>query len=328
MEKSLLGKTGLSVTKISLGGLFLSDIGGDFGDSRQAALYALEQGVNYIDTAPGYANSEEVLGKILKQWSGKRPILSTKVGLPPPFNPKSKEAVIRSVENSLHKLGVDYLDIVMIHEPDRPLEYDWWDDKLACEGPVMDALISLKQQGKIGFIGLGGTTAHELSMVCGTGKFDVVLTAFNYSLLWREAENEIFPVAQEHQMGIVAGSPLQQGAFAKRYSKEITYGAPWITQQRREQFLALYDLLDGAGMDIVELALRFVISNPAVHCMLTGAKNRDEIEDNIKIIKRGPLTQDILRQLRLIYAMVPYRPTLEPFALPFGTVGVPVGKFR
>jgi len=74
-------------------------------------------------------------------------------------------------------------------------------------------------------IGLGGTTAYELPHIINTGRFDVVLTAFNYSLLWREAANEVLPAAKKQGMGIVIGSPLQQGALARRYDDEVRGGA-------------------------------------------------------------------------------------------------------
>jgi aryl-alcohol dehydrogenase-like predicted oxidoreductase len=90
-------------------------------------------------------------------------------------------------------------------------------------------LEELKQQGLVRFTGLGGTTAYEMARLIRTGKFDVVLTAFNYSLLWREAEREVLPAAIEHDMGIVIGSPLQQGSLARRYDDEVRSGAPWLS---------------------------------------------------------------------------------------------------
>lgn len=329
MQKEILGKTGLEVTKLSLGGCFLSNIGGAFEQTKTAALYALEQGVNYIDTAPApsYGDSEEVLGNILKEWTGKKPVLSTKVGTPPPFNPKSKKDIIESVEKSMEKLHTDCFDIVYIHEPDRKGEHDWWDNELTCEGPVIEALDDLKKRGVIKYTGVGGTTAHELAVICDTGKFDVVLTAFNYSLLWREAQYEILPVAKKHNMGVVLGSPLQHGFMAVRHDDEIENGAPWISEPRRHQFKLLYKLLDETSMEIVEMALRFVISNPVVDCVLTGSRSKEEVAENIKTIEKGPLQKDILEKLDEIYSLVPFRPSLEQFDLPFGNEKKPIGLF-
>jgi len=327
MQKAILGRTGLEVTKLSLGGLFMSEIGGKFEQSKIATLYALEMGINYIDTAPSYWDSETVLGNILKDWTGKKPILSTKLGTPPPFNPKSVKDIIESVEKSMEKLHTNFIDIVMIHEPERKGQFDWWENELTCEGPVIEALDILKKKGIVKYTGVGGTTAHELALVCDSGKFDVVLTAFNYSLLWREAQYEIFPIAKKHNIGIICGSPLQQGSLAVRHDDEIYNGAPWISEPRREQFKALYKLLDETGMGIVEMAMRFVISNPIVSCVLTGSRSKEELIGNMVSIDKGPLPDDILKRLDEIYAMVPFRPTMEQFALPFGNDRKPIGLF-
>jgi aryl-alcohol dehydrogenase-like predicted oxidoreductase len=327
MEKAILGRTGIEITKLSLGGLFMSEIGGEFDQAKEATLRALDKGINYIDTAPSYWNSETVLGNILKDWKGKKPAISTKVGTPSPFNPKSKKDIVDSVKRSMERLHTDYLDILMVHEPERRLHYDWWDNELAREGPVIEALEELKKQGVIRYTGVGGTTAHELAMVCDTGKFDVVLTAFNYSLLWREAQYEILPVAKKHNMGVIAGSPLQQGSLAVRHDDEINNGAPWISKPRRDQFKELYKLLDETDMSIVEMAMRFVISNPIVSCVLTGSRSKAEIDANYAAVDKGPLPEDLLKKLDKIYTMVPFRPTLEQFALPFGNESKGIGLF-
>lgn len=329
MEKAILGRTGLEVTKMSLGGCFISNIGGGFEQSKEAVLYALGQGINYIDTAPApcYGDSEKVLGSIVSEWTGEKPIFSTKIGEPPPFDPKSKKDVIESVEKSMEKLNTDCIDILLVHEPERRGEHDWWDNELNCEGPVIEALDELKKQGIIKYTGVGGTTAHELSVVCNTGMFDVVLTAFNYSLLWREAEYSILPVAKKHNMGVIAGSPLMHGAMAVRHDEEIKSGAPWISEPRRRQFKILYGLLDETGMGIVEMAMRFVISNPEIDCVLSGARSKKEVAENIKLIEKGPLPADILKELDEIYALVPFRPSLEQFDMPFGNEKKPIGLF-
>lgn len=322
METSVLGRTGLEVTRLSLGGFFLSVHGGDFEMSKQATLAALRRGIKYIDTAPNYYDSEQVLGTILKEWDGDV-ILSTKLGgRPKPFDPQNKAALIESVEQSLRYLHRDYVEILMIHEPDRKREYNWWTDELHYEGPVMEAIEELKTRGLIRYTGIGGTTAHELARICDSGKFDVVLTAYNYSLLWREAQYETFPNAIKHNMGIICGSPLQQGALARRYDDEINHGAPWISEPRRRQYKELYKLLDEAGMEIVEMAVRFVISNPIVNCVLTGSRSQQEFEQNCNAVEKGPLPADILKRLDEIYAMVPFRPSLEYFTLPFGNDNV------
>ncbi len=327
MQRRVLGRTGLEVSRIGLGGLFLADWFNDQAGAAALVKHALDCGINYIDTAPMYGNSEEQLGealRVLASGSAKHAcldslVLSTKLGArPEPFDAKNKDALFESFRESLRLLGRSRVELLIIHEPDRPGQYDWWDDFDRAVGPVMEVVDELKQQGKIGYVGLGGTTAYEMPRLINTGKFDVVLTAFNYSLLWREAEIEVLPAAKNHGMGIIIGSPLQQGALARRFDEEVNAGAPWLSSPRRKQFKALYELLEEIGMPIVECAMRFVISNPDVHTVLTGSRSPAELDANVEAIARGPLPQDVLKRLDEIAAMVPFRPYCEPFSLPFG----------
>lgn len=318
MNKRPLGKTGLNVSELAMGGLFISRFGAAYEQARATIHRAIALGINYYDTAPGYYNSEEVLGRALEDVDAPL-IISTKLGgRPQPFQPQDREGLMRSVEESLKTLRRDYIDMLLIHEPDRPGQYDWWPAPWTYEGPVLDLLQDLKGQGVIGHIGLGGTTAYTLARIIRTGQFDVVLTAFNYSLLWREAELEVLPAAIEQNMGIIVGSPLQQGALARRYDEQIESGAPWLSSPRRKQYRALYALLDEIDMPLAEMALRFVISNPNISCTLTGARSPQEVEQNVAAVEKGPLPADILTRLDEIAAMVPFRPFEEPFGLPFG----------
>jgi aryl-alcohol dehydrogenase-like predicted oxidoreductase len=318
MNKRLLGKTGLEISELGLGGLFVASMFGPAERGIATIRRAVELGVNYVDTAPGYGNSEEVIGLALRETHTPL-ILSTKLGgRPQPFRPQDQAALFQSVEESLRLLGRETVDILMIHEPDRPGQYDWWPDWEDSHGPVMDLLEELKRDGTIRFTGLGGTTAYELPHIIRTGRFDVVLTAFNYSLLWREAEIAVLPAAQVQGMGIVIGSPLQQGALARRYDDEVNDGARWLSPPRRKQYQALYALLDELRLPIAELGIRFVISNPHISSVLMGARSPQEVELNVAAVEKGPLPPDVLRRLDEIAAMVPFRPFEEPFGLPFG----------
>jgi aryl-alcohol dehydrogenase-like predicted oxidoreductase len=315
VEKRKLGRTDLTVSELALGGLLL---GRDFERGKSIVRRAVELGINYIDTAAGYSKSEESLGLALEEIQAPL-IVSTKLGRrADPFQPQNRDALMRCVEESLKLLKRDRIDILMIHEPDRPGQYDWWTDPVNFDGPVMDLLGELKKQGVISFTGLGGTTAYEIVPIMRTGKFDVVLTAFNYSLLWREAVHAILPAAKELGMGVIVGSPLQQGALARRYDEEVRHGARWLSPPRRAQFVALYDFLDEIGMSLPEAGLRFVISNPDVSCVLMGAASPEEVEQNVAFVAKGPLPPDILKRLDGIAARVPFRPFEEPFGFPFG----------
>ena len=207
MNYRTLGKTGLQVSELGMGGLFVSSFAAAREEGCRAVRRALELGINYVDTAPGYLDSEEVMGEALE--GVEQPyVLSTKLGgRPQPFDAQDVDALRRSVEESLRLLRRDRIDILMIHEPDRPGQYDWFPDWERFHGPVVELLAELKAEGIIRYTGLGGTTAYTLPHILATGQYDVVLTAFNYSLLWREAEIAVLPEAVKQGMGIVIGSP-------------------------------------------------------------------------------------------------------------------------
>lgn len=315
MKTRKLGRTGLAVSELALGGLFVASFASPLETARRTVARALDLGVNYIDTAPTYGNSEEVLGEALA--GERRPfILSTKLsGAAPEYRTRDAAFLRKAFERSLTLLRRDRVDILMIHEPDRPGQLDWWDDPAGVGGPVLGLLDELKREGLIRFTGLGGTTSHELARLVDTGTFDVVLTAYNYSLLWREAALEIFPAAKRHGVGIVIGSPLQQQALSRRYDAQIERGAPWMSLSRREQYRALYRFLDETGLDIAECGIRFVLSNPDVSCALVGAASPEEVEKNVASAAKGPLPADLLARLDEIAAMVPFRPYEEPAGL-------------
>ncbi len=315
LERRTLGRTGVEVSRLGLGGLFVAS----FLSERQQAIAtihrALELGVNYIDTAPGYGNSEEVVGDALRTIDTPV-VISTKLGgRPVPFDARDRAGLTASFEESLRLLGRERIDLLMIHEPDRPGQYDWWTDWYDLAGPVLDLAEEWKARGLIGALGLGGTTVYELTHLCRSGRFDVVLTAFNYSLLWREAEQTVIPAAREMGMGVIAGSPLQQGALARRYETIDDPAVYWLSDARRAQFRELYRLSDECGISVPELALRFVISNPAVDTVLMGARSADEVTQNVAAVNKGALPAGVLARLDEIAAMVPYRPFCEPFGI-------------
>jgi aryl-alcohol dehydrogenase-like predicted oxidoreductase len=316
MDQVVLGNTGLSVSRVGFGGLFVASFAAQYDDARQAVAHAVELGINYIDTAPGYGNSEEVLGQALQGVTAPL-VLSTKLGgRPQPFLPQDPACLRASVEESLRLLGRDHIDLLLIHEPDRPGQYDWWTDRVNVEGPVLELLDALKAEGKIRFTGLGGTTTTELAHLCRTGKFDVVLTAYNYSLLYREAALEVIPAAKAAGMGIIVGSPLQQGALSRRYDAQLD--APeafWISAMRKAQLKALYAFSDECGLSLPELGIRFVLSHPDIHCVLMGARCAAEVAQNAAAASAGPLPADVLARLDAIAALVPYRPFGEPFGI-------------
>lgn len=319
MEYRRLGRTGYDVSVLGMGGLFVSKIAGEDRQRAYDAVHrAFELGVNYVDTAPGYLDSEEVLGEALEGVTQPY-IMSTKLGgRPMPFEAQNLDHLKLSFAESLRLLKRDSVDILMIHEPDRPGQYDWWTDWESFTGPVTEYLAELKREGLVKWTGLGGTTPYILARICETGQFDVVLTAFNYSLLWRESAVSVFPEANKQDMGVIVGSPLQQGWLARRFDDQVNDNPPaWLSPPRRKQFQALYALIDDLRMPITDLAIRWVISNPDVDTTLMGARSVQEVEMNVAAVNQGPLPADVLARLEEIGAMVPFRPFNEPFGCGF-----------
>lgn len=321
MQRRLLGKTGLSISPLTLGGLFTSDLGGGVDATVETLTQAFDLGINFIDTAPAYANSEETIGKALKRVTNIPDdlVISTKFGgRPQPFDPQDKAALIGSAEESLRLLGLETIEVMIIHEPDRPQQYPWWTDPANVDGPVMEAIDELKKQGKIRYTGLGGTTVNEMQHLVASEKFDVLLAAFNYSLLYREAGNDLLPTAQSLGMGVMSGSVLQQGGLAKRYDEALRSKPAWMSSLRHKQFLALYQLLDDTGMALPELGVRFAAAHPAISTVLLGTSNAKHLEAGVRDIEKGPLPEELVQRLDAIAAMLPYRPFEEPMVLPMG----------
>jgi aryl-alcohol dehydrogenase-like predicted oxidoreductase len=340
MRKRTLGRTGLEVSELGLGGLFTSSLGGGARETARILERALDLGITFLDTAPAYADSEQLLGQALRRLGPRAGslVLSTKLGgRPKPFDPRDPKGLRASVEESRRLLDREVLDVLLIHEPDRPQLYDWWSDPRSCSGPVLDLVRRLKEEGVIRAYGLGGTTVAEMSHCVRTGNFEVLLTAFNYNALYREAADELLPAAFSLGMGVLIGSIYGQRGLGRRFDREVRERPPWLSRPRQQQLLAFYALADQSGLPVTELSLRFVLSNPSISCALIGAKSAEQLEASAEAGAKGPLPADLLRELDRVAAMVPFRPFEEPMILPFGKdyhgpglpnlgAGIPVGR--
>jgi aryl-alcohol dehydrogenase-like predicted oxidoreductase len=322
MKKRILGRTGLEVGEMSLGAAFVTGGDAGFDGALPVVRRALGLGMNPADTSADYGDSEQALGYALHE-IGKPCIVSTKLGprAGEPFDPKDKACLRRIFDESRRLLHREVIDILMIHEPDRPGEFDWYNDGVSFEGPVVDLLQELKQEGLVKYIGLGGTTAYPLARIMATGQYDVVLTAFNSSPLWREAMIAVMPEAQKQNMGVFLASPTQQGWLARRFDKEIEHGALFLSPPRRAQFKALYALCDDCRIEIPVLCLRWALGVPGVTSVLTGPRTVAQLEQNIQAVEQGPLPEEVNKRLDEIAEMVPFRPYDEPVECAFNKPG-------
>lgn len=318
MQTRRLGRTDLDISVLSIGGLYTSSLAGGESETRRIMQRAAELGINAIDTAPAYADSELTVGQAIDGLNAPL-IITTKLGgRPQPFDPQNIDALRASVDESLRLLGRDHIDILMVHEPDRPQQYPWWTSYDPLDGPALQLMDELKAAGKIRFTGLAGTTVTELSSLVRSDRFDIVLTAFNYNVLYRESKDTVIAAARQHDMGIVLASTLGQGFLTRRADEEVAAKPIWLAESRQKQLLEYYKLLDDSGLPAVEMCLRFAISNPDISTVPIGCKTVAQLEASVTAVEKGALPADILSRLDEIAAMVPNRPYEEPMILPFG----------
>jgi len=316
MKTRRLGRTDLDISVLSVGGLYTSSLAGGVAETRRIMRRAMELGINAIDTAPAYADSERTVGEAI-DGTDTPLIVTTKLGgRPQPFDPQDVDGLRHSVEESLRLLRRDVIDILMVHEPDRPQQYPWWTGYDPLEGPALDLMEELKTEGKIRYTGVAGTTVTEMTSLVGSGRFDVVLTAFNYNALFREAESTVFPIAKREDMGIVVGSVFGQGFLTRR--GDMSQRPIWLAEKRAKQLQAYYDLLDDLGMPAYELCLRFAMGNPAISTIPIGCKTMEHLESSVAAVEKGALPEDVLNRLDEIAEMLPCRPYEEPMILPLG----------
>jgi L-galactose dehydrogenase len=284
MEYNLLGRTGLSVSELSFGA---SSLGGVFHDvDRDEALRtvhaALEAGINYLDVSPAYGatKAEETLGAALRGIDRGRYHLSTKVGKytePGAYGRDtfdfSPERVRSSIRESMDRLGVDYIDIVYLHD------FDYADQKYADQALAegFGTLQELKHEGLIGFIGAGIYAMDLWKRVLLETDVDVLLVHNHYCLNDIRLV-ELLPLCEERGVGIVNASPFGSGLLTDR-------GAPdWhpVTPEQRVLFSRAAELCKDSGSSISKLALQFSSQNRDVPTTLFSTARTESVARNLK----------------------------------------------
>lgn len=274
LEIRQLGKTHMNVTAVSLGGAGLGGIFGPVGDAEGVAAVerALELGMNYLDTSPKYGQAERRMGLALRGVPRDSYYISSKVGTHPekPLD-YSAEAARWTVARSLEVLGVDYLDLCHIHEP----EPHHLDQALA-PGGAMEALVELKEQGVIRAIGIGVQDHDAHRRAIATGHLDVSMMVNDYTLL-RQDVDDIFALARERGLGLVNGAALAMGLLSGRDPDSI--GTPVWTPPADEVRAAkeVTAWCAARGVPVLALALQFSLRQTAYHCTLLGAATAEEV---------------------------------------------------
>ena len=275
LELRRLGSTRMEVTAVGLGGAGLGGVFGPVGDADGVAAVekALELGINYLDTAPGYDDAERRTGLALRGVPRDRYYLSSKVGSHPEKRGDfSAEAARWTVERSLEVLGVDYLDLCHLHGP-QP-------DQLTAAlspGGAMEALVALKEEGVIRSIGIG-VQDHDLHrQAIDSGHLDVCMMVNDYTLL-RQNADDMFSLAQDRHLGLVNGAPLAMGLLSGRDPSSI--GTERWTPPAAEVRAStqVHRWCADRGVPVLALALQFGLRQPRFDCTLVGAATATEVE--------------------------------------------------
>src|SRR5690349_10546660 len=277
MEYRPLGRTGVQVSKLCLGTMMFGAWGNtDHDDSIRIIHRALDAGVNFVDTADVYSagESEEIVGKALK---GRRDdvVLATKFFMPMGDDPNqrggSRRWIIQAVENSLRRLGTDYIDLYQVHRPSPGTDVE----------ETLGALSDLVHQGKVRYIGSSSYSGSQI-VEAQWAALERNLQRFvteqpPYSLLVRGIEEDVLPTVLRHGMGTLTYSPLAGGWLSGRWRKDSA-GAPTSSarpparfdmstpanQRKLEIVEELALLAEQSGMTLIELAVAFVLNHPGV----------------------------------------------------------------
>jgi D-threo-aldose 1-dehydrogenase len=304
-----LGRTGIAVAELGLGGYQYT---GEFGVDRDAALDILRtarrEGITLYDTAPMYGagESEELIGRAL---GGSTEIcISTKIGY---FERtvarhlgddayRDPDAIRRVVAHSMHLLRRDYLDILMIHEPEWP---QWQVDRRTGDAAVTEAAEHLKRQGLIRAIGIGGQDAAVMADLVNTGRIDVVLSVMHYDLAEQDIRQTLLPAIQRHDAGLIIGTPLRQGLLARAHVDPFAAMVADADRPASERdqlarrLRAIYALAETAQMPLPELAIRYLLSDPSVSCVIPGPRTVSELVLNIAACRNGSLPEDLIQRI-------------------------------
>ena len=294
-QKVGMKRVDLEISRLSLGtaplaGLFKSV---DIAESDQLINTALESGINYFDTAPlyGHGLAEQRLGRILGKVS-KPIVLQTKVGRvlnwvekadPVPWFPDadphiqpvfdySAEGIKRSFNESLERMGVDHIDIALMHDAENHIPQAIND--------AYPVLADLKRQGIIKAIGIGINFCDAAIEIMKNVDLDIALLAGRYTLLDQSAQNKLLPYALERKVDITIGGVFNSGVLA-----DPKPGATFEYLPASDEIIAkaqaIGTFLNNLGIPLTAAALQFPLRHPAVTSVLTGSRNSKELLSNI-----------------------------------------------
>ena len=279
LARRRLGRAGFDVRPFGLG---TASLGGDRTTDEGAVATvrrALELGIDFIDTSPlyGMGESERRIGLALTPEDRRRVRLQTKAGTGTRPKAFDGDAIRRSVEISMKRLRTDYLDVCLIHDPDEM-------EPVLARGGGIEALIGLKEEGVIGATGLG-VRQHEFHRrAIADGRFDVILTYLDYTLLSQTAA-PLIDAATAAGLGVVIGAPLATGLLAGGEGAPCRYGTPVRPDDPDvAAVLRLRQWAPERGLPLPALALQWILRNPGVGVVIAGAVSSAEVEENVRAV--------------------------------------------
>lgn len=296
-QRTRLGRTALEVTRLGLGTAPLGGLYASLDDDVALATIraAYDRGLRFFDTAPQYGHglAERRLGRALQGVPRDEIVVATKVGRllrkgapldkryyhgTPDENPVfdfSYDGVMRSVEESLGRLGLDRVDVLHIHDPD-----EHYDEALA---GAYRALVALRAEGTIGAVGAGMNQSEMLARFAREGDFDCFLLAGRYTLLEQGALDELLPVCEERGVAIVAGGVYNSGLLADPHATDIHFNYEPAPAALVERALRLEAVCARHDVPLKAAAIQFPALHPVVGAVLTGARTVGELQENLDL---------------------------------------------
>jgi aryl-alcohol dehydrogenase-like predicted oxidoreductase len=296
VEHRPFGSTGLDVSAVGFG---CWEIGGGYGHADEAEFTravgrALDLGINCFDTAEGYGMgaSERSLGEALGSRRDEA-VVVTKFGMgyrdKPNLRDSSRERVMASIDKSLKNLGTDYVDVYLIHWPDRETPFE----------ETMSALQDVVDAGKARFVGVSNFKQADIEACMQVRRVDVA--QYGWHMFDRRMDAEIFPYCVEQDIGVMAYGSLAFGLLTGTFTEDMDFGSEdWRARQGKMGSIKLFDSLFGPDAfprnvravdelkaiaarydrSLPQLALRWATSHPAVSTALVGCRTVAEVEDN------------------------------------------------
>lgn len=315
MKTVRLGQTDLQVSRLCLGCMTYGDpLRGNHAwtlpeeSSRPLIKQALDAGINFFDTANSYSDgsSEEILGRALKDYAQRdRVVVATKVYFPLSNLSQglSRTNILQSIDDSLTRLGMEYVDLLQIHR---------WDYETPLE-ETLEALHDVVQSGKARYIGASSMHASQfaqaLQMQSQQGWHRFVSMQDQYNLIQREEEREMHPLCQKEQIAVLPWSPLARGKLTRpwgentaRSTSDQVMAKLYATTEENDAAIAqrLAQVAESKGVTRAQVALAWLLSKPAVTAPIIGASRAEQFADLVKAVD-VTLSDDEITLLEEVY---------------------------